>query len=146
MSIRIASFYCNGYIDVLYDIMTQTILYEPHGNRDPYNTMPIYSKIIDVPNIHCSFFELGSMYVVLQCCKWHNVSIEAAQQNRDKTLFNYDKDYGCCVLKKCKGNLKNKIHALSCKPYSTMTQITCDDIDVFFLQIAQRTMKKIYNQ
>lgn len=133
MSIAIASLYCNGVIDVLYNIMTSAISYEPLEAHNPCSLMSSYSKIIDVPNIHNPLFELGSMYVIIHCRKMH---IETPQD-----IFGNERSF---ILKTCKQNIKSKVHALSCRPYSAMTQITCDDLDRHFLTIAQNTIKNIH--
>lgn len=144
MSIVIASLYSNGYIDVLYDMMTQKIVYEPHATHEPCALMNTYTKIFDVPNINFPLYELGSIYVILQCCIVRTDIIT----NDTTGLFNNINREGCCILKTCKGNIKSLIHTLRCKPYSEMTQMTCDDLDAWFLKMAQHSIKKIdsFNQ
>jgi hypothetical protein len=136
MSILIASLYCNGYIDVLYDMMTKHILYEPQDNHNPYSMMATYSNIINVPNIHHTLFELGSMYIILQCCKWYNGVCP-------QDVFNDYSSNSSCIVKKCKGNLKQKLQMLTYKPYSAMMQITCDELDAYFYKVAQDAIKNI---
>jgi hypothetical protein len=133
MSIPIGSLYCNGHIDVLYDMMTQNIIYEPQETHEHCKTMNVYTKIFNVPNIHYPLHELGSMYVILQCCRGCN-----------DVVFKSGNGEGCCILKTCKGNIKPKIHALTCKPYSEMPQINCDELDAMFLKQAQNLVKNIY--
>lgn len=129
MSIPIASLYCGGGIDVFYDMLAETIVYEPH---DACSLTHTYNKIVDVPNINIPLYELGSLYVILQCCGWHNgISPNGIFSN----------DYSC-ILKTYKGNLKREVHALSCPPYSAMMQVTCNDMDAYLLNIAQSVVKQ----
>lgn len=136
MSIAVASLYCNGWIDVMYDIMTQKIVYEPQCTHEPCSMMQSYSKIIDVPNIHFTIFDLGSAYVILQCCRWYNGIAPL-------DVFGGEETDRCCILKTFKGNIKNILPVLGYKPYGWMKQITCDDLDASFLQLGREAVKKV---
>jgi hypothetical protein len=96
--------------------------------------MNAYSKIVDVPNVHGSLFELGSMYVIVQCQK--------AYVQMPQNIFNFDTEKSC-IVKTCKQNLKSHINGLTCKPFSAMKQVTCDEFDKYLLRVAQDAIKTI---
>jgi hypothetical protein len=123
MSILVASLNYNGNIDVLYDMMTSKIIYEP----EPTHT---YKNIINVPNINHSLFDLGSSYIVLQCSKWHRCM-------NHSDIFKHN---NCCILQRYRGNTRSTPFTLHNIPYNRMVRITCDELDKWFLNVAQQSI------
>ncbi len=123
MSILVASLNYNGNIDVLYDIMTNKVIYEPECS--PKQS---YTSILNVPSIHYPLFDLGSSYIILQCTKWHDCMDHSV-------IFKYN---NCCILRKYKGNTYSIPFTLNDFPYNKMGRRTCDELDKWFLEFAQQ--------
>ena len=132
MSLLLANLHYQVPIDVYFDLMGAKIYYKTRSQ----NTQ-VFLNISQIPNIEHSFVDLGSLYLLLECIFLQSgVCV--------KNIFNNNER--CCILKQCTKDIKYLLPRLATQPYNAMTQMSCSELDSYFLHLAQTCLGKTCHQ